>query len=107
MDFNRRQFLMSSVATFAVASLSTPLMAAEPIVIGVPTAKSGPVGVADQADWLNGVTMAVEEINAAGGVMGRVAKMGDSYLHIEVANNVELQVQRPSVVQVLPKGTFK
>ena len=50
MDFNRRQFLMSSVATFAAVSLSTSLMAAEPIVIGVPTAKSGPVGVADQAD---------------------------------------------------------
>ena len=36
------------------------------------TAQSGPVGVADQADWLNGVTMAVEEINAAGGVNGRM-----------------------------------
>ena len=71
MDFSRRQFLSSSVATFAVASLSTPLLAADPIVIGVPTAKSGPVGVADQADWLNGVTMAVEEIHAAGGVTGR------------------------------------
>ena len=71
MEFNRRQFLLSSVATFAAASLSTPLLAADPIVIGVPTAKSGPVGVADQGDWLNGVTMAVEEINAAGGVNGR------------------------------------
>ena len=38
----------------------------------MPTAQSGPVGVADQADWLNGVTMAVEEINAAGGVNGRM-----------------------------------
>ncbi|MDP3225071.1 MAG: preprotein translocase subunit YajC, partial [Rubrivivax sp.] len=48
-----------------------------------------------------------DEVIIAGGVMGRVAKMGDSYLHIEVANNVELQVQRAAVVQVLPKGTFK
>jgi branched-chain amino acid transport system substrate-binding protein len=71
MEFNRRQFLLSSVATFAAASLATPLLAADPIVIGVPTAKSGPVGVADQGDWLNGVTMAVEEINASGGVNGR------------------------------------
>jgi preprotein translocase subunit YajC len=33
--------------------------------------------------------------------------MGETYLHIEVANGVELQVQRSSVVQVLPKGTIK
>ena len=48
-----------------------------------------------------------DEVIIAGGVMGRVAKMGDSYLHIEVANSVELQVQRGAVIQVLPKGTFK
>ena len=47
------------------------------------------------------------EVVIAGGVLGRVAKIGDSFLHVEVANGVELQVQRSSVVQVLPKGTFK
>jgi preprotein translocase subunit YajC len=48
-----------------------------------------------------------DEIVIAGGVLGRVAKMGDSYLHVEVANGVEVQVQRGAVVQVLPKGTYK
>jgi preprotein translocase subunit YajC len=48
-----------------------------------------------------------DEVIIAGGVLGRVAKMGDSYLHVEVANGVEVQVQRGAVVQVLPKGTFK
>lgn len=48
-----------------------------------------------------------DEVIIAGGVMGRVAKLGDSYLGVEVANGVELQVQRGAVVQVLPKGTFK
>ncbi len=48
-----------------------------------------------------------DEVIIAGGVLGRIAKMGDSTLHIEVANGVELQVQRASVIQVLPKGTFK
>jgi preprotein translocase subunit YajC len=48
-----------------------------------------------------------DEVVIAGGVLGRVAKLGDSFLHVEVANGVELQVQRGSVVQVLPKGTFK
>jgi preprotein translocase subunit YajC len=47
-----------------------------------------------------------DEVVIAGGVLGRVSKLGESYLHVEVANGVELQVQRPSVVQVLPKGTF-
>ena len=48
-----------------------------------------------------------DEVVIAGGVLGRVAKLGDSYLHVEVANGVELQVQRVAVIQVLPKGTFK
>lgn len=48
-----------------------------------------------------------DEVVIAGGVLGRVAKLGDSYLHVEVANGVELQVQRLAVLQVLPKGTFK
>jgi preprotein translocase subunit YajC len=48
-----------------------------------------------------------DEVVIGGGVLGRVAKVGESYLHVEVANGVELQVQRASVVQVLPKGTFK
>ena len=48
-----------------------------------------------------------DEVVIAGGVLGRVAKLGDTYLHVEVANGVEVQVQRVSVIQVLPKGTFK
>ncbi|WP_425257385.1 preprotein translocase subunit YajC [Rubrivivax sp. RP6-9] len=48
-----------------------------------------------------------DEVVIAGGVVGRIAKLGDSFLDIEVANGVELQVQRGAVVQVLPKGTFK
>ena len=48
-----------------------------------------------------------DEVVMAGGVLGRVSKLGESYLHVEVANGVELQVQRASVVQVLPKGTYK
>lgn len=48
-----------------------------------------------------------DEVVIGGGVLGRVAKLGDSYIHVEVAKGVEIQVQRASVVQVLPKGTFK
>lgn len=72
MSMNRRQFLAATAVTAIAAAGASRAFAADPIKIGVPTAKSGPVGVADQADWLNGVTMAVEEINAAGGVNGRM-----------------------------------
>ena len=48
-----------------------------------------------------------DEVVIGGGVLGRVTKLGETYIHVEVANGVELQVQRTSVVQVLPKGTFK
>ena len=48
-----------------------------------------------------------DEVVIAGGVLGKIAKLGDNYIHVEVANGIELQVQRASVVQVLPKGTVK
>jgi branched-chain amino acid transport system substrate-binding protein len=43
----------------------------EPIVIGMPLAQTGPAGVADHKDFQNGAELAVEEINASGGVAGR------------------------------------
>lgn len=43
----------------------------EPILIGLPIAQSGPAGIADHADCLNGATLAKDQINAAGGVDGR------------------------------------
>jgi branched-chain amino acid transport system substrate-binding protein len=45
-----------------------------PILIGVPTAQTARAGVADHADYLNSTTLALEEINAAGGVLGRPLK---------------------------------
>ena len=48
-----------------------------------------------------------DEVVIAGGVLGRVSKLGDSIVNVEVAGGVELQVQRASVLQVLPKGTYK
>ncbi len=48
-----------------------------------------------------------DEIVTAGGMLGRVVKVGDGFLGMEIANGVEVQIQRSAVVQVLPKGTFK
>ena len=48
-----------------------------------------------------------DEVVISGGVIGKIAKLGDTFLSVEVASGVELQVQRSAVVQVLPKGTYK
>ncbi|MDP3653488.1 MAG: preprotein translocase subunit YajC [Burkholderiales bacterium RIFCSPLOWO2_12_FULL_61_40] len=48
-----------------------------------------------------------DEVVTVGGVLGKVSKMGESYVGLEVASGVEVQVQRSAVVQVLPKGSIK
>ena len=48
-----------------------------------------------------------DEVVTAGGVLGKISKVSDSFLGLEIANGVEIQIQRSSVVQVLPKGTVK
>jgi preprotein translocase subunit YajC len=48
-----------------------------------------------------------DEVVTAGGLLGKVTKLNESFVHLEVAGGVEIQVQRSAVVQVLPKGTFK
>ena len=48
-----------------------------------------------------------DEVATAGGLLGRVTKLGDSFIDMEVAAGVEVHLQRSAVVQVLPKGSIK
>jgi preprotein translocase subunit YajC len=48
-----------------------------------------------------------DEVATSGGVLGKVTRLGDAYLGVEIANGIEVTVQRSAVVQVLPKGTIK
>ena len=48
-----------------------------------------------------------DEVVTAGGFVGKVSKLGDAYVGIELATGVEVQMQRSAVIQVLPKGTMK
>jgi preprotein translocase subunit YajC len=48
-----------------------------------------------------------DEVVTAGGIVGRIAKLGDQYAAVEVASGVEVNVQRGAVAQILPKGTIK
>ena len=48
-----------------------------------------------------------DEVVTQGGIAGRVTQVGDNFLHIEIADNVNILVQNQAVATVLPKGTLK
>ncbi|HEX9396343.1 MAG TPA: preprotein translocase subunit YajC [Burkholderiales bacterium] len=48
-----------------------------------------------------------DEVITAGGVVGRITKLGDQYVTLEIAPNIEIVVQRSAVQLPLPKGTLK
>ena len=48
-----------------------------------------------------------DEIVTAGGLLGKVSKIGEIYVGVELADGMEVQMQRTAVVQVLPKGTLR
>jgi preprotein translocase subunit YajC len=48
-----------------------------------------------------------DEVVTAGGFLGKVSKIGETYIGVELASGVEVQMQRSAVTQVLPKGTIK
>ncbi|MDR0250802.1 MAG: preprotein translocase subunit YajC [Burkholderiales bacterium] len=48
-----------------------------------------------------------EEVATAGGVIGRIVRLDDATLTLEIANDIEILVQRAAVTQLLPKGTIK
>ena len=48
-----------------------------------------------------------DEVVTSGGVLGKVSKVGDTFVGLEIAQGVEIQIQRNAVVQVMPKGTVK
>ena len=48
-----------------------------------------------------------DEVVTAGGIVGRITKLGEQYVSVEVAPNTELVVQRSAVQVPLPKGTLK
>lgn len=48
-----------------------------------------------------------DEVISGGGILGRVTKISESYVTLEVAQGVEMVLQRSAVQVVLPKGTIK
>jgi preprotein translocase subunit YajC len=48
-----------------------------------------------------------DEVITAGGVMGRITRIGEAYIGLEIAPNTEVNVQKGAVQVLLPKGTIK
>nr|WP_229477002.1 MULTISPECIES: preprotein translocase subunit YajC [Massilia] len=48
-----------------------------------------------------------DEVVTAGGILGKVVKVNESYITIEIANNTHIVVQKSSITTLLPKDTLK
>lgn len=48
-----------------------------------------------------------DEVVAAGGVVGRISKVSEQFVQLEIAPNTEISVQKAAVQTLLPKGTIK
>jgi preprotein translocase subunit YajC len=48
-----------------------------------------------------------DEVITAGGMIGRITRISDAYIGLEIAPNMEINVQKAAVQILLPKGTIK
>ena len=48
-----------------------------------------------------------DEVVTNGGVLGKIVEVGENFISVEVADNVQIKVQRNAIASLLPKGTLK
>jgi preprotein translocase subunit YajC len=48
-----------------------------------------------------------DEVVTSGGILGRVTEVGDSFVTVEIADKVQIKVQKFQVASLVPKGTLK
>lgn len=48
-----------------------------------------------------------DEVITSGGMAGKIVALGETYMTVEIADNVHAKVQRSAITGVLPKGTLK
>lgn len=60
----------------------------------------------EHRELINGLAKG-DEVVTAGGILGRIAKLNDNYVVLALTDNVEIAVQKSSIVTALPKGTLK
>jgi preprotein translocase subunit YajC len=48
-----------------------------------------------------------DEVVTNGGLLGRITHVGESFVTVEVADNIKVKLQKHAVASVMPKGTIK
>jgi preprotein translocase subunit YajC len=48
-----------------------------------------------------------DEVVTTGGILGKIIEVGDSFITLEIAPNVQIKVQKFQVTSLMPKGTLK
>ena len=48
-----------------------------------------------------------DEVVTAGGELGKIVKVSESYVSLEIAENVVIHMQKSAIQTLLPKGTIK
>ena len=48
-----------------------------------------------------------DEVVTNGGLLGRITNVGESFITVELGDNVQIKVQRHAIASIMPKGTIK
>ena len=48
-----------------------------------------------------------DEVVTSGGVLGKITEVGESFIRIEIAEGVQIKIQRTAITSLVPKGTIK
>ena len=48
-----------------------------------------------------------DEVRTQGGIVGRIAELGENLVRVEVAEGVNIAMERNAIERILPKGTLK
>lgn len=48
-----------------------------------------------------------DEVISSGGIAGKVVRVDDDFAVVEIADKIEVKIQKPAITAILPKGTLK
>jgi preprotein translocase subunit YajC len=48
-----------------------------------------------------------DEVVTTGGILGKITNVGESFVTVELAENVKVKLQKHAIASVMPKGTIK
>ncbi len=48
-----------------------------------------------------------DEVVTNGGMLGKINKVGDNFIILEIAKGIEVKIQKQAISATMPKGTIK